>query len=84
MDLSKAFDTVDKQILEHKLSALGICNNSRPLIDSYMGAEKCFLVVLRYKFVFSKKFRLRRAFSKCCTVDYALLLQLCMSLLREL
>ena len=49
-----------------------------------MGAEKCFLAVLRYKFVFSKKFRLRRAFSKCCTVDYALLLQLCMSLLREL
>ena len=36
MDLSKAFDTVDKQILEHKLSALGICNNSRSLIDSYI------------------------------------------------
>ena len=36
MDLSKAFDTVDKQILEHKLTALGLCSNSKSLISNYV------------------------------------------------
>ena len=36
MDLSKAFDTVDKHILEHKLTALGICSHSKSLISNYV------------------------------------------------
>ena len=36
MDLSKAFDTVDKHILEHKLTALGICSQSKSLISNYV------------------------------------------------
>ena len=36
MDLSKAFDTVDKTILKQKLFKLGMTNESASLIDSYM------------------------------------------------
>ena len=54
MDLSKAFDTVDKSILCNKLSDMGISSNSINLINSYMtnrrlcfNNEKCFFN-LRY------------------------------------
>ena len=36
MDLSKAFDTVDKTILKQKLHELGLTNKSMTLINSYM------------------------------------------------
>ena len=36
MDLSKAFDTVDKTILEQKLYELGLTEHSTTLINSYM------------------------------------------------
>ena len=43
MDLSKAFDTVDKSILSDKLRELGISSSSIKLIDSYMSNRKlCF------------------------------------------
>ena len=40
MDLSKAFDTVDKYLLEQKLIKLGLCENSVMLITSYMSNRK--------------------------------------------
>ena len=40
MDLSKAFDTVDKTILRHKLRQLGITDLTSLLIDSYMSDRK--------------------------------------------
>ena len=40
MDLSKAFDTVDKTILEHKLQELGMTDLSTSLINSYMTDRK--------------------------------------------
>ena len=40
MDLSKAFDTVDKTILNDKLQELGLTNLSTSLIDSYMSNRK--------------------------------------------
>ena len=40
MDLSKAFDTVDKTILKHKLHELGLAELSTSLIDSYMSDRK--------------------------------------------
>ena len=40
MDLSKAFDTVDKTILKQKLSRLGLTDLSTLLIDSYMSDRK--------------------------------------------
>ena len=40
MDLSKAFDTVDKTILKHKLHELGLTELSTSLIDSYMTNRK--------------------------------------------
>ena len=36
MDLSKAFDTVDKTLLKQKMIKLGLCENSITLITSYM------------------------------------------------
>ena len=36
MDLSKAFDTVDKTILNDKLHELGLTELSTSLIESYM------------------------------------------------
>ena len=43
MDLSKAFDTVDKNILEKKLNNLGLSKQSISLIMSYMDERKfCF------------------------------------------
>jgi len=43
MDLSKAFDTVDKGILKNKLDQLGISSDSIKLIDSYMtNRQLCF------------------------------------------
>ena len=43
MDLSKAFDTVDKNILNEKLTNLGFDNDSTSLINSYMTQRKfCF------------------------------------------
>ena len=40
MDLSKAFDTVDKTILKDKLSQLGMTDLTTSLIDSYMSNRK--------------------------------------------
>ena len=40
MDLSKAFDTVDKTILNDKLHKLGLTELSRSLIESYMSDRK--------------------------------------------
>ena len=40
MDLSKAFDTVDKSILKHKLEDLGLDEMSTLLIDSYMSNRR--------------------------------------------
>ena len=40
MDLSKAFDTVDKTILQQKLYELGLTDLSTSLIDSYMTDRK--------------------------------------------
>ena len=40
MDLSKAFDTVDKTILEQKLYELGLTDQSTSLINSYMTDRK--------------------------------------------
>ena len=40
MDLSKAFDTVDKSILKQKLNRLGLTDLSTLLIDSYMSDRK--------------------------------------------
>ena len=40
MDLSKAFDTVDKTILNDKLHELGLTDLSTSLIDSYMTNRK--------------------------------------------
>ena len=40
MDLSKAFDTVDKTILRQKLRQLGLTDISTSLIDSYMSDRK--------------------------------------------
>ena len=40
MDLSKAFDTVDKYLLKEKLIKLGLCENSTMLITSYMSNRK--------------------------------------------
>ena len=40
MDLSKAFDTVSKDILKQKLKQLGLLNESTKLIDSYMSNRK--------------------------------------------
>ena len=40
MDLSKAFDTVDKTILNDKLHKLGLTELSTSLIDSYMSDRK--------------------------------------------
>ena len=40
MDLSKAFDTVDKIILKHKLHELGLTDLSTSLIDSYMSDRR--------------------------------------------
>ena len=40
MDLSKAFDTVDKSILKQKLYYLGLTDDSTSLIDSYMSDRK--------------------------------------------
>ena len=40
MDLSKAFDTVDKNILKQKLFKLGLDNTSTSLIDSYMSNRR--------------------------------------------
>ena len=40
MDLSKAFDTVDKSILKQKLYELGLTDDSTSLIDSYMSDRK--------------------------------------------
>ena len=40
MDLSKAFDTVDRLILQKKLTELGLNENSTSLINSYMSNRK--------------------------------------------
>ena len=40
MDLSKAFDTVDKTILKNKLHQLGMTELTTSLIDSYMSHRK--------------------------------------------
>ena len=40
MDLSKAFDTVDKTILKQKLYELGLTDQSTSLINSYMTDRK--------------------------------------------
>ena len=40
MDLSKAFDTVDKTILSQKLNELGIAGISNTLIKDYMTDRK--------------------------------------------
>ena len=40
MDLSKAFDTVDKSILKQKLYELGLTHDSISLINSYMSDRK--------------------------------------------
>ena len=40
MDLSKAFDTVDKSILEYKLNELGLGKYSSLLINSYMSSRQ--------------------------------------------
>ena len=40
MDLSKAFDTVDKSILKQKLYELGLTHDSTSLINSYMSDRK--------------------------------------------
>ena len=40
MDLSKAFDTVSKDILKQKLKQLGLLSESTELIDSYMSNRK--------------------------------------------
>ena len=40
MDLSKAFDTVNKDILNEKLTDLGLSNISIKLINSYMSDRK--------------------------------------------
>ena len=40
MDLSKAFDTVDKSLLKQKLIKLGFCEDSIMLITSYMSDRK--------------------------------------------
>ena len=40
MDLSKAFDTVDKSILQQKLEKLGLDKSSTSLIGSYMSNRK--------------------------------------------
>ena len=40
MDLSKAFDTVSKEILSQKLQNLGIMEESTKLIDNYMSNRK--------------------------------------------
>ena len=40
MDLSKAFDTVDKTILRHKLEQLGLTDLTSSLVNSYMSDRK--------------------------------------------
>ena len=40
MDLSKAFDTVDKIILKQKLYELGLTDISTSLINSYMSDRR--------------------------------------------
>ena len=40
MDLSKAFDTVDKAILQQKLVNLGLSKDSIALLSSYMSERK--------------------------------------------
>ena len=40
MDLSKGFDTVDKNILNQKLKSIGINNNSCKLIYDYMSNHR--------------------------------------------
>ena len=43
MDLSKAFDTVDKSILDYKLDNLGVTKTSKDLITNYMTNRKFVL-----------------------------------------
>ena len=43
MDLSKAFDTVDKNILKQKLKNLGMSDMTSSLIDSYMSNRKFYM-----------------------------------------
>ena len=43
IDLSKAFDTVDHNILIDKLDSYGIKNNSRKLFSSYFSNRKQFI-----------------------------------------
>ena len=43
MDLSKAFDTVDKTILSRKLNELGISDISTALINSYMSNRRFYI-----------------------------------------
>ena len=43
MDLSKAFDTVDRSILHTKLDELGLDKTSTSLIDSYMTHRKFYM-----------------------------------------
>ena len=48
LDLSKAFDTVDKNILIEKLSSYGLGENVIKLINNYM-TERCMYIPNQYK-----------------------------------
>ena len=54
MDLSKAFDTVDKSIIKQKLIDLGLTDMSTSLIDSYMSDRKFCM----------------NTDKECCTITY--------------
>lgn len=43
MNLSKAFDTVEKYILQQKLKTFGLAESRYLLIDSYMSSRKFFM-----------------------------------------